>query len=1004
MSEPGSSGGRELSESLSRLCNAVCDRFEAAWQAVTAGGPRPFLKEFLPDLSEPDRSVLLHELILLDVYYRRLAGETCTAADYQQPFAGLDPTWLADALQVPAVADPVRTTTEGTASPATGSVADLPAVASTSLPPAGASVEPRYIRERLHATGGIGQVWVARDQSIGRQVALKELRPDRAGNADLRRRFLTEARVTGQLEHPGIVPVYEVAWNPADGQPFYAMRLIKGATLSEAAADYHRKRRRRQAGPLDLRGLLDVFVAVCNVVAYAHSRGVLHRDLKGQNVVLGNYGEVFVLDWGLAKVVGASAQPAAAAAKPADDSTPATALETTTLAFPDERLKPEDASRQVTVEGQVLGTPGYMAPEQAAGQPEQIDERTDVYGLGAILYEILTGQAPFPGKDLETILARVRQAAPLAPRAVNPDVDAALEAICLKALSKAPAARFGSARDLAQQVRCFLAGEPVACYPDPWGVRLRRWMGRHRTLVTGTAAAGLVAVVALGVATMLLKAANDRQRQSRLAAEDNLRLAQDVVDRYLVRVSSDERLKSLGMEKLRRDLLLQAKGIYEQFVLRGADTPNLQVQRGKALHGLGLIENEIGEQDKARALYEEAFVVLQRLVAARTPEAEAQDSLAQVARDLALWHHIANHPDLARTYFDQALEIHRWLADVPGALPASRYQLALTLHRFGRFSVHEGKQAAGKTMLDEAVGVLRELADEDDRVPEYPDLLAQCYHILSRANAQLGLRDEVEPMLQASLKVRERLNRSHPDVPAYEVEYANTLVALGNWYTDHQGPGHKERAAGFYQQALSDFDRLAYYHPDVPEYDKKRAITWLLVAGLALVRKAPEELKQALEVGQSVLNRLAKEHPGDNELAPLLLQFRMLDAAWYALVGNHAQAAQLLEQRRAELMQAHYAMRMTSLASYNIATFYCLAAEVAQHDPLLASGARNDAADRYLIQALQTLKQARAAGCFGTALSIHSFKTDNDLNLLRKRDDFQKWVKEVEAEVGASSK
>jgi serine/threonine protein kinase len=408
MSQLPSLGDRENSESLNRLCNAVCDHFEAVWQAVAAGAPRPLLAHFLTNLSEPDRSFILRELIALDVYYRRIAGDTCTLADYLQPFAWLDPTWLADALEASAVANPVQTTTEGTASPGTGSVADPAVAKSGSTPPAAASPEERYIRERLHATGGIGQVWVARDQSIGRQVALKELRPDRVGNADLRTHFLTEARITGKLEHPGIVPVYEVAWNPADGQPFYAMRFIKGATRCQAAADYHQKRRQGQARPLDLRGLLDVFVSVCNVVAYAHSRGVLHRDLKGQNVVLGNYGEVFVLDWGLAKVVGTAARPAAAAAEPPGDLVPAAAQGGVTHVFPDIHFHPESPSPQVTVEGQVLGTPGYMAPEQAAGQPEQVDERTDVYGLGAILYEILTGQAPFLGKDVATILGQRR--------------------------------------------------------------------------------------------------------------------------------------------------------------------------------------------------------------------------------------------------------------------------------------------------------------------------------------------------------------------------------------------------------------------------------------------------------------------------------------------------------------------------------------------------------------------------------------------------------------------
>jgi hypothetical protein len=162
----------------------------------------------------------------------------------------------------------------------------------------------RYSRLRLHASGGIGRVWLAQDGALGRDVALKELRPGRAGQPALRARFLQEAKITGQLEHPGVVPVYELARRTDDGQPFYTMRFVKGRTLSEAARAYHENRLAGRAASLDLLALLNAFVTVCNTVAYAHSRGVIHRDLKGQNVILGDFGEVVVLDWGLAKRLG----------------------------------------------------------------------------------------------------------------------------------------------------------------------------------------------------------------------------------------------------------------------------------------------------------------------------------------------------------------------------------------------------------------------------------------------------------------------------------------------------------------------------------------------------------------------------------------------------------------------------------------------------------------------------------------------------------------------------
>src|SRR5579863_4599402 len=173
--------------------------------------------------------------------------------------------------------------------------------------------------------------------------ALKELRPERAGQPVVWARFLKEAKITGQLEHPGIVPVYEVGRREDDKSPFYTMRFVRGRTLDDAARAYHERKARGEAGPLELRELLTAFVGVCNAVAYAHSRGVIHRDLKPQNIVLGDYGEVIVLDWGLAKVMDQAEEEAAPLNLGAD------------------------ADAEATMQGQVLGTPAFMAPEQAEG-------------------------------------------------------------------------------------------------------------------------------------------------------------------------------------------------------------------------------------------------------------------------------------------------------------------------------------------------------------------------------------------------------------------------------------------------------------------------------------------------------------------------------------------------------------------------------------------------------------------------------------------------------------
>jgi PAS domain S-box-containing protein len=290
----------------------------------------------------------------------------------------------------------------------------------------------RYSRLRLHATGGIGHVWLAHDSALGRDVALKELRPERAEQATFGARFLQEARITGQLEHPGIIPVYELVRGQEGRQPFYTMRFVKGRTLSAAARAYHDQRRAGRDDALALPALLNAFVTVCNTVAYAHSRGVIHRDLKGQNVILGDFGEVVVLDWGLAKLVG----------RPEGETEAASVV-----------LAEAHAASGYTVHGQALGTPAYMAPEQAAGRLDLIDRRTDVYGLGAILYEILTGSPPFTGDSTEEVLRKVREETPAPPRQLWPEVPPALEAVCLRALAKQQADRPAAAAELALEVQ-----------------------------------------------------------------------------------------------------------------------------------------------------------------------------------------------------------------------------------------------------------------------------------------------------------------------------------------------------------------------------------------------------------------------------------------------------------------------------------------------------------------------------------------------------------------------
>jgi WD40 repeat protein len=356
----------------------------------------------------------------------------------------------------------------------------------------------RYERKHVHAEGGLGRIWLARDNDLNREVALKELKPDQATHADARRRFLREAQVTGQLEHPNIVPIYELVRRPGEGQPFYTMPFLPDGNLGERIADHHAKHALDQAGRVELRKLLHACVGVCLAVDYAHSRGVIHRDLKPENIVLGDFGEVLVLDWGLAKAIGKSDND----------------LENWYAIGVSEDARPER-----TQQGALLGTPAYMAPEQAQRRTDSIDERTDVYGLGAILFELLTGRPPHQGDDTDQVVAQVASGPSPRARDVASAVPAALDAICAKAMAKDRSQRYATAQELAKDLGRWLDDVEVSAAPDLPIQKLARWGRRHPTIVHAAASALVVSMVVSTVFVLALSRAWNNEIAVRKRAE-----------------------------------------------------------------------------------------------------------------------------------------------------------------------------------------------------------------------------------------------------------------------------------------------------------------------------------------------------------------------------------------------------------------------------------------------------------------------------------------------------
>ncbi|MCO8124054.1 protein kinase [Stieleria sp. TO1_6] len=359
----------------------------------------------------------------------------------------------------------------------------------------------RFEIRSKHALGGLGEVWVAWDRQLGREVALKQMRPEWAGNLHAESRFRREAEITGYLEHPGIVPIYSLG-DQADGRPFYAMQFIRGRTLEQVVAEC--------IAPgtwydnASLRRMLDHFVDVCQTIDYAHSKHVIHRDLKPANIMLGAYGQTLVVDWGLAKRIDQSAAPS--------PTSPAIDQEQSVI---DATLCPpsaNDSSVEQTQQGTTMGTPRYMSPEQAAGKTEQIGPPADVYCLGATLYFVLVGRPPHMGQaDLKSTIRRILAGEFEPPGTACPHVPRPLQAIVMKAMAIDPQQRYSGPGKLADDLQNYLDDQPVSVFPDPPLDRLLRWTRKNRAISAALAVGCLLTLLATISGLLIRQEMNRRE-------------------------------------------------------------------------------------------------------------------------------------------------------------------------------------------------------------------------------------------------------------------------------------------------------------------------------------------------------------------------------------------------------------------------------------------------------------------------------------------------------------
>jgi tetratricopeptide (TPR) repeat protein len=741
--------------------------------------------------------------------------------------------------------DPAATNTDDPA-------AHTPAVAPTAA--------GRYVLGDEIAHGGMGTVYRATDAAFGREVAIKVLQERFAPDSGTARRFADEARITGQLQHPGIPPAHDLGTLP-DGRPFLAMKLIKGRTLDQLLAA-------RPDAAADRGRFLAIYEQVCQAIAYAHSRGVIHRDLKPANVMVGAFGEVQVMDWGLAKVLGA---------RPGDTDDPEETRAGTLV------VSLRDSDGSFTQAGSVLGTPAYMPPEQAIGVVGKVDRRSDVFGLGAILAVILTGQPPFAGESVETSRLKATQGqlgecfARLDASGAEPD----LVALCQCCLAPLPADRPAAADEVAQAVAGLrVAADERARRAEVDRVRLEGERAtaearaaerrRRRRLLLGAAA--LVVVLAVGgLAAVLVvqRRANDElaDKNAELAAaaqreRDKFELATDAIRAYHTGASEDVLLREPGFEKLRAKLLADAGAFYRKLEARVGENPDratrLALARGYA--ALGKLNEQAGSTTGALADYGRAEQLLAGLAAAAPTDAEALRELAEVRMSVADVHGVRGDKPTQYASSAQAVEA----AEAAAAAAPEDLNAALTLARALGQRALFASEAERQRLEYRAVPLAERVVAARPGDPKATSELAELLVLVELRLDKQGTTEDLLRIDDRRIALLETAVQARPDDPEYRHALTKAIRVKG---VTQQFLKRPAEALPLYQRAVDAEKALVEEYPAVFPYHHSLAGYQRDVATALNMIGRQEDALAAARASAATLVQFVARHPDRPNLA-----------------------------------------------------------------------------------------------------------------------------------------
>lgn len=716
------------------------------------------------------------------------------------------------------------------------------------------------------ARGGMGVVYKAVQRKLNRVVALKMILAGQFADEQEIQRFYSEAESAAKLRHPNIVAIHEVG--QVQGQHFFSMDYIEGQSL----AGMVRER------PLSPEKAATFVKRIADTMQFAHDRGVLHRDLKPSNVLVDRGDDPLITDFGLAKQVSAEGS-------------------------------------QLTVSGAVLGTPSYMPPEQAAGDGAAIGPSSDVYSIGAILYELLTGRPPFSAATPYETIHQVLTVEPVSPRLLNPQIPVDLETVCLKCLQKEQGKRYSTAIELRDELDRFLRGEPIRARPVTSLERFARWCRRNPMLSTSIATALLSLILALVASTTGFVLT----RRSQLLSEQSFRDSQQTVNDYLTLVSENTLLNQPGMQPLRKELLQRALQYYERFLQQRGNDPSVQDELASTYFRVGVITEVLDSPVQALPHYERALKMQRQLSQQRPADRSRREAMGNTLNALGTIYVKLLELPAAQGYYQQALDIRRRLAEeLPENVGYQRTwgNAAMNLGVAARWAkdretaqhffreaqtIREraleqhpsevklkrdlGKGYYNLANLANGADDLAQAADDYQKAERvFAELLSvepndlEVQHLLAITRRLLGdvtdpsTPDRARTWYQQALQTIEPLVRKNPDVIDFQVEHAGVLVSLGTLESEQ---GQIRRSLERFQQARDIRQELADRYPDIPQHRMELANVYYNMGKLHIVDQEDEKGREDLTQALKILKDLTDSYPDDPQFKALLHETRV---------------------------------------------------------------------------------------------------------------------------------